>query len=71
MAKYELVALPMMLGGQLFFPGYMAHRFGTNISSRHYYSRVGMYHDVSEIKSVAPTFDMSCQGKTPEEYYDE
>lgn len=70
-AKYEQVALPMKLGELLFFSGYMAHRSGTNVSSEHRYSLVGMYHDVSEIKFVAPTFDMSYQGKTPEEYFDE
>jgi len=70
-AKYEQVALPMKLGELLFFSGFLAHRSGTNVSSRHRYSLVGMYHDVSEIKFIAPTFEMSYQGKTPEEYYDE
>ena len=70
-AKYEQAALPMKLGELLFFSGYLAHRSGTNVSSRHRYSLVGMYHDVSEIEFIAPTFDMSYRGKTPKEYYDE
>ncbi|WP_186645994.1 phytanoyl-CoA dioxygenase family protein [Fluviispira vulneris] len=70
LAKYEKVSLPMKLGELLLFSGFLAHRSGTNISSMHRYSLVGMYHDVSEIKFITPTLNFSYRGKTPKEYYD-
>ena len=45
MSRYDKVSVEMNLGELLLFSGYLAHRSGKNLSNKHRYSLVGMYHD--------------------------
>jgi hypothetical protein len=61
----------MNLGEMMFFSGKLAHRSGTNSSSRVRYSLVGMYHDVSSKSFIAPKIAIEYRQQTPHEYFNE
>jgi ectoine hydroxylase-related dioxygenase (phytanoyl-CoA dioxygenase family) len=67
--RYPQVSVEMKLGELLLFSGFLAHQSGSNNSSHHRYSLVGMYHDVSQSNFRTPSVEFNFRGETPEEYF--
>ena len=67
--KYPQIDLELKLGELVLFSGYLIHRSGSNVSNKHRYSLVGMYHDASVKEFQPPMLSFEYRGESPYEYY--
>lgn len=70
-ARYERRALEMQLGQLVLFSGRLFHRSGSNTSSEHRYSLVGMYHDINAVGFRPPHLRFVYQDIAPRAWYED
>ena len=68
--KFKSISINLKPGQALFFDGRLIHRSGKNLSSKPRYSIVGLYHDATDEKFIAPHNQVVFRGETPKEYFD-